>query len=270
MKTQKLTLALLAATLLLPGWLRAQQTFTAPLTVNATTPAKLEFRADGTLISKGNIGAGNLTASDEGIGPRMLWYPAKAAFRAGAMEERYWSDADIGHSSIGLGTDSSATGEGSVAIGYYNSAYNSWACAIGSGCYAGGVNSTAIGQMAHASGTGSVAIGYSTISCGTYSTAFGLAFAGGYVSTAFGEGYAGGSFSTAAGIGTEARSYASFVVGRYNVGGGNLTTWVGTDPLFEVGNGTADNAKASALIVYKNGDIKIPKPQGDIPMGEFQ
>jgi hypothetical protein len=76
--------------------------------------------------------------------------------------------------------------------------------------------------------------------------------------------------ATAIGYSLTADSHSSFVVGCYNVGGGEMWDWVPTDPIFEIGNGTAYNARSSALIVYKDGSIKIPKRQGDIPMGEFQ
>jgi hypothetical protein len=87
---------------------------------------------------------------------------------------------------------------------------------------------------------------------------------------------ASGGSSTAAGANTSANSTDSFVLGAYNVGLSetgttpNSTSWVSTDPLFEVGNGTS-TAKSDALIIYKDGSsqfagpVKIPQ-SGDIPM----
>ncbi|MCE0484996.1 MAG: hypothetical protein LV479_12260 [Methylacidiphilales bacterium] len=75
---------------------------------------------------------------------------------------------------------------------------------------------------------------------------------------------ASGIFSTATGYFTTANSYESFVLGTYNTGktesGGTPSTysWVSTDPLFEVGNGTGTGSNASdALIVYKDGNAKL-------------
>jgi len=247
MKTYKLSLALLAATLLLPGWLRAQQIFTAPLTVNGTTPAKLEFRADGTLISTGQD-------------TRLQWYPAKGAFRAIGFEgyPEVWNDAYIGAYSVAFGEGTWASGPASTALGSYTSSGGYASVAMGYSSYALGNYSISMGMSAIASAECSVAIGNDVAATGHHSTAIGY------------EVGAYGRYSTAIGKGVSSTAYNSFAIGSYNVGGGNATTWVGTDPLFEIGNGTSWEAKSSALIVYKNGNIKIPKPQGDIPMGEFQ
>lgn len=69
-----------------------------------------------------------------------------------------------------------------------------------------------------------------------------------------------GSYSTALGNRTKAESYASTAIGAYNVGGGNVNSWIGTDPLFEVGNGTATistETRSNALTVLKNGKVGI-------------
>lgn len=60
------------------------------------------------------------------------------------------------------------------------------------------------------------------------------------------------------------------VLGRYNVTKGSESNGF-TDseqPLFVIGNGTEDVPK-DALIVKRNGDVIIPKPQGDISMGIY-
>ena len=119
---------------------------------------------------------------------------------------------------------------------------------------------------------------------GDYSTAFGLiSFASGTGSTAFGW-YSGasGNYSTAAGYAARAGALDSFVIGTYNIGGGSPTAWVGTDPLFEIGNG-GDPVHSDALVVYKNGNTVVSgtlsvsgtsnavliNPVGDLSMGPF-
>ena len=70
-----------------------------------------------------------------------------------------------------------------------------------------------------------------------------------------------GTASTAFGLMTTAPSYGSFVIGRYNynLGAFNPTTWISTDPLFVVGNGSRDQL-SNALTVYKDGKTLIGNP----------
>ena len=97
----------------------------------------------------------------------------------------------------------------------------------------------------------------------------------GQYSVAFGHSaIASGQSATAIGCQTTAPSLAELTLGRYNTGaitsGGN-TTWIATDPLLEIGNGTSPAATSDALIVYKNGNATLQgiltvAPGGDIPM----
>lgn len=103
------------------------------------------------------------------------------------------------------------------------------------------VNSETLG----ATGIASIAMGFRTEAFGTASTAMG------------GETTATGNFSTAIGIGSSASSFVSTTIGRYNIGGGNPTSWVPADPLFEIGNGTSNSNRGNALTVLKNGNIGI-------------
>ncbi len=69
-----------------------------------------------------------------------------------------------------------------------------------------------------------------------------------------------GTYSVATGNRTLAQARSSLAIGEYNVGGGNPTAWVGTDPLFEIGNGTATistETRNNALTVLKNGKVGI-------------
>ncbi|MFL0354735.1 tail fiber domain-containing protein [Xanthomarina sp. GH4-25] len=68
-----------------------------------------------------------------------------------------------------------------------------------------------------------------------------------------------GNYSTAMGYNTTATAYASTVIGRYNTGSGNATSWIATDPLFIIGNGTSNSNKSNAFTVLKNGHIGINK-----------
>ncbi len=46
-------------------------------------------------------------------------------------------------------------------------------------------------------------------------------------------------------------------VGRYNVGGGSKTSWISSDPIFEIGVGAGPSTRANAMTVRKNGNIGI-------------
>ena len=75
---------------------------------------------------------------------------------------------------------------------------------------------------------------------------------------------ASGTSATAMGVGTNAGSFGEVTLGVNNVGGGSPTDWVGTDPLFEVGNGNS-GAPSDALVVYKNGNMTANGSDNEMP-----
>jgi hypothetical protein len=116
----------------------------------------------------GNTGVGSIPAT--GPGTRMMWYPGKAAFRAGdAWNE--WEDNLIGAYSVAMGRFPLATGDASIALGYASQATGNYAVALGNGFATGdlsfavskgvasGIQSAAIGFATNASGDGSFALG---------------------------------------------------------------------------------------------------------------
>lgn len=102
-------------------------------------------------------------------------------------------------------------------------------------------------------------VAWDKVNIGRYSVAMGISTkANNYASTALGYfTEATGRLSTAMGHSTRAASYVSTAVGRYNVGGGDVDTWVATDPLFEIGNGTTSEARSNAMTILKNGNVGI-------------
>jgi hypothetical protein len=106
-----------------------------------------------------------------------------------------------------------------------------------------------------------MATGKSTVEYGDYATAMG-------------NSKAQGNYSTSAGEGTIAQGYGQTVLGRFNTPQGTKTSWVATDELLTVGNGTSDTVRSNAFTVKKNGDaiftgtVRVP-PRGDVSMGEF-
>jgi hypothetical protein len=164
-----------------------------------------------------------------------------------------------GQGAVAMGYGTLANGEGTVAMGFGSAATESFSTALGYFASASGPRSTAAGYFTSATGNGATALGASTEATGYVATAMGLStVANGQVSTATG-GYseANGDYSTAIGYFAVADARASLAVGSYNVGGGSPELWVGTDPIFEVGNGTSDTEANNALTILKNGNTGI-------------
>src|SRR5688500_18037770 len=59
-------------------------------------------------------GSGTVCIPAEGAGTRMMWYPEKAAFRAGYINGTQWDDANIGLYSVAMGQSVRASGDNAV------------------------------------------------------------------------------------------------------------------------------------------------------------
>lgn len=133
-------------------------------------------------------------------------------------------------SATAMGGDAWAVGEGSIAGGE-SIASGVFSVALGEDSYASGQSAVALGNNAYAQGNSSFATGQSSKASGNYASAFGLS--------------------------TIAQGYSQTVIGRYNLAQGNPNSWVATDDLFTIGNGTSDNQRSNAFIVKKNGDAIV-------------
>jgi hypothetical protein len=165
----------------------------------------LQLGSNSLLLAKGIAGNGaDLTES--GAGTKLIWYPKKAAFRAGYVENNQWDNNNIGtgsaafglltkasgYAATATGNYATATGDYSTAMGYYTRASGGASTAMGIETIATGYYSTAIGDNTSASGTATVAMGTVTTASGDYSTAMGT-----YVSTNGKEGaFIIGDYST--------------------------------------------------------------------------
>ncbi|HET7462426.1 MAG TPA: tail fiber domain-containing protein [Longimicrobium sp.] len=85
----------------------------------------------------------------EGAGTRMMWYPRKAAFRAGYVNGTQWDAANIGAYSVALGINVRASGDSSVALGASATAAQAGSFAAGVHVTASGAASVAMGYAAH-------------------------------------------------------------------------------------------------------------------------
>jgi hypothetical protein len=159
---------------------------------------KLQIEGDGGIIATGTQASGR-TLSLSGAGTKMIWYPRKAAFRAGVAMANEWDDSNIGNYSAAFGRGTLASAGHSFAAGYSTTA----------------------------SGDESVAFGMTTVASGTTAAAFG------YRSNATGDN------SASFGEWTVAQPSHSLIVGKYNVVSGNQNTWTSTDPVLVIGNGTS-------------------------------
>ncbi|HKP76371.1 MAG TPA: tail fiber domain-containing protein [Longimicrobiaceae bacterium] len=85
----------------------------------------------------------------EGAGTRMMWYPRKAAFRAGGISGTQWDAANIGSYSVAIGQDVRASGDNGVAFGLRSTAAQVTSFAVGEDNTASGASSVALGYHAH-------------------------------------------------------------------------------------------------------------------------
>jgi len=141
------TISTTAILLVLPVLMQAQVPDTLIAIRDASQTTRMSVHTNGGMYAGGTFNSGatpGLVA--EGAGTRMIWYPEKAAFRAGEVSFTQWDDANIGLWSLAIGQDTRASGDNSVAFGKL--------------CVATNASSFAIGEQNTASGAASVALGY--------------------------------------------------------------------------------------------------------------
>ena len=166
-----------------------------------------------------------------------------------------------GYAAMAMGQDAIASGDNSTAMGSQTTASGSYSTAMGSQTTASNSYSMAVGNGARASGNSAMAMGNYTTASGSSSTAMGNnAGASGDNSTAMGY-YttASGINSTAMGLYTTAPSHTETTIGANNTDATTptATSWVATDRLFTIGNGTSSSAKSNALVMLKNGNTTL-------------
>lgn len=219
--------------------------------------AKLHVADSSVLFTAaGNVPATPGNTPISGIGRRMMWYPDKAAFRAGYVQGAEWDKDSIGLYSVACGYNTKAQGHSSFSAGFFSQAKGNW--------------SIAMGYQAKASQDYATSIGFGTTSSGQSSTALGVgSLASGDISVAIGfNPEARGDISTALGYKTIARSGLETVIGSCNTDYTPISTtsWGVTDRLFVVGNGTDINNRSDALVILKNGNAGIGTNSPNAPL----
>lgn len=193
--------------------------------------ANLHVAGNDGFVATGTFGSGSIPI--EGAGTRMMWYPNKAAFRAGQVSGAEWNNSNIGQNSVALGRFNTASGSESVSFGDSN---------------------TSSGQVSFAAGNLNTASGFNSFVAGTQSSSTGVSsFAFGVQSTASGDN------SAAIGSGLLAKSAREIVVGTFNTDYTPSSTenFASADRLFVVGNGTTTSARSNAMVILKNGNTGL-------------
>jgi hypothetical protein len=200
--------------------------------IGTTDPLSLLHVTNGAILFDGTTGG----TPESGTGTRMMWVPAKAAFRAGKVTGNLWDDANIGVNSVAMGNTTVASGFNAIALGSFAVATGDYSTSMGFNTIASGYNAVAIGGDTRASGTLSTAMGNNTT--------------------------AGGDYSTAAGNTTTSKSFSGFVIGAFNdsTNAASPTNFNSLNRVFQIGNGTADNARNNAMTVLQNGNVGIATP----------
>jgi len=240
---------------------------------------------NGIVVVKGAFGNGkDLTPQDSGA--TMLWYPKKAAFRAGyntgPYEDAYlgvnsvglgYEPYALGYSAVALGQSATAEGSGSVAIGTISIARSLNSVAIGYDCQTHAERSLAIGEQSYTSTTaiGAMAMGSATYVAGQYATAMGrLSQALGFTSTATGYNCSGnGDYSTAMGSNTTAGGAYTFAAGDSTLTHGihsfalGNNDYTGGTYAFALGNNTSANGSNS----FATGNVALAAQANSFAIG---
>ncbi len=189
----------------------------------------------------GSQAVGTIPASGAGI--RLMWYPGKAAFRAGAVSGDQWDDANIGLGSIALGMHTKATANASLALGNGSQALGLSSAAMGSGALASGLASSALGRDALSSEFSSAALGTMAKATGESGVALGyMSNAAGFASAALGGGTANASHSVA--IKGSATGISAIAIGSYTDASGQMS--------MALGHQASTNQKNGAIVIGDN------------------
>jgi hypothetical protein len=180
-----------------------------------------------------------------GAGTRLMWIPAKAAFRAGIVTGNKWDDVNLGFHSFAVGYDNQANGQYSFACGNGNTA-------LGTASFVCGNSNNSVGNY-YSFVTGS----------GNTVTSPIAGFASGMNNNV------SGSLSVTFGKNNISSAFGQFTIGQYCLNlTGNTTGWNLTEPLFVVGNGSP-GVLSNALTMLKNGNtgFGISNPVDRVSIG---
>jgi hypothetical protein len=172
------------------------------------------LNTDAALVVRGTAATGTIPAT--GAGVRMMWFPAKWAFRAGKVESfgaTYWDATTVGEGSAAFGENTRASGANSFTANLATTASGDESVALGN-------NGTASADRAFAfngtaSGVGAVAIGSGAQATNDDALAMGpSSIAGGLAAIVIGPSIANGNFGVAIGLQNSASGQFSVAIGK--------------------------------------------------------
>ena len=206
------SLAAAFAAAVLPAALAAQAD--SVFAVSRSGANLLRLNTDASLVVRGDTGVGVIPAT--GAGVRMMWFPARYAFRAGKVDSygsTYWDLGNVGRGSAAFGENTRASGNTSFAAGLATTATGESSVALGnngtaSAARAFAFNGTASAAGAVASGSGAQATGDDALALGPSSIAGGLA------AITIGPSIANGNFGVAIGLQNSASGQFSVAIGK--------------------------------------------------------
>ena len=202
-----------------------------------------------------------------GAGTRMMWYPDKAAFRAGHVTSSQWDKSNVGLFSFSAGYNTVASNNSAFCIGENSTASGYSSGALGWGAFASGIGSISLGRYGTAIGDYAMGLGFQATASGDYSTAMGpQSDATGQYSTAIGweaqatslssiavgkDAYAGNSYSVAIGRNTTASGYNATSLGYFSSATGSYSLSLGSATIAQgvysmaLGNGAKSKGYSS-------------------------
>lgn len=155
--------------------------------IPADTVAKNNFVLgnDGSFLARGKYLTGPVPMT--GAGMRMMWYPARGAFRAGNATSTEWDSLNLDDYTFAFGNQVTASGYGSFAMGDQvtvsstvgvgfgsaNRVFGTAAFSVGASNVSGGFCSNTVGYTDSAMGQGCIALGYRMLAREDYSVAIG-------------------------------------------------------------------------------------------------
>jgi hypothetical protein len=207
------------------------------------------WKNDDAILQTGAVDEGSGLGA-VGTGSRLIWYPRKAAFRAGAVDNTAWDDVVTGRHSASFGFNTMSSGDYSFAMGQNTFAKGNSSFSMGSQSSANAFASFAMGDNSIAKESTAVAMGEEVKADGKSS------FATGSKTWAIGES------SVSLGQNTIAKTFASATFGAFNnvqdnPNGPTKALANSTDRIFQIGNGLSDITLSNALTVLRNGNVGL-------------
>jgi len=190
--------------------------------IGVSTPSARLHVADSAVVFTGSDTEPSplpgVTIPVQNAGTRMLWYPQKAAFRAGYVNGTNWNKDNIGLFSAAFGYNTMAAGDHSFAVGKENYTFGASSFALGENNIAQGVHSAALGFSNLANAAGAQALGWVNQANGNYS------LAAGSNNTASAENsIALGAATVSSGLASLSTGNNTTASGSYSFAGGNAS-----------------------------------------------